>query len=1186
MFSGRREKGEADLYLKQVDILGFKSFADKVRLELGPGITAIVGPNGSGKSNIADAIRWALGEQNPRELRGSRMEDVIFSGTEQRQPLGIAEVSLTLDNSDNALPIDYAEVLITRRVDRSGTGEYLINRTPCRLKDVATLVGGSGMGRPAYSFVGQGRIDEILSDRAEERRPAFEEAAGVLRHKQTKAEAVRLSDQVAAKVARLGDIAGELARHLEPLREEALRASRRRELSLELGRLELSLLAGELREARHRQEELAAANTRLATELSTLEERLTLGQVARDACRERLEAVEQELDRAGKAAMAAAQKHERAESAARLHDEALARVRERLKEVSAEMEAFSARRSSLRDGEGDDSPSRLAAGISTVGGEIARLEDRLRAIRESRSGLAAALGVAREELLRAQSEAIEARTLAEEAGRERARLQEEALALRGDRDRLSREMERVEAESRRREDDLGLMVKEGRRLAAERAAAVALLEERGRELEALRARVHGLRARADLLREMMETNEGLARGPRAVLGERDRGVASFRGILGPVAQLVRVPERYERAVEVALGPAAQYIVVETEADAQFAVEWLRADRAGRATFLPIDTLRPSPVPQRDQALGKRTGAIGWASDLVEYEDRLRPVVRYLLGRVLLAPDLAAARALARAAGYKYRIVTLDGELIHPGGAITGGGYGDRDGDRDGRRERGLLSRVQERERLAALLPELETALAQSERAAGEAGEGLATADGSLRQLAEDEGRRRHELEGLRSEGGRLRRELLTVEDRLRLVTERLSGLETDPGRGEDRSAGGAIEPLSERVSGLEREIAALDEEKEVLHLSRLAAERDMRREELDRALAGRRQLWEQLRREQESLEAMKGQALMEAASLASGSGEARNGLERFQAERRELFASWKGEEEALARYRRRQAEVGDDLRSGQVAEARAQMRVDSLLERFAQEHGLGEKEALAQPAPTDLAATRERSGRIRSQLNALGPVNPRAPADYAAQEARLDQMRAGLADLGSARARLVALAGEIDRRLADLFQQTFREVRREFQALFGRLFGGGKADIFLADEREPLSAGVEIVAQPPGKKLQHLSLLSGGERALTAIALLFALLRVRPAPFCVLDEIDAALDDTNVSRFAGFLREMVGPRRGAGMQFIVVTHKKGTMEVADQLHGVTMGGGLSRIVSLKFPEKRRVRRPDGEEVAG
>lgn len=1120
-------------------------------------------------------------------MRGTRMEDVIFSGTEERKPLGIAEVSLTMDNSDNVLPIDYAEVLVARRVDRSGTGDYLINRTPCRLKDVAALVGGSGMGRPAYSFVGQGRIDEILSNRAEDRRPAFEEAAGILRHKQAKAEAVRLLAQVDVKMARLGDIAGELARHLEPLREEALRASRHRELSLELRRLELSLFAGELTEARCRQEELATANGRLAAEMATLEAESTRGQAASEACRERLETVEQELDRAGKAAMESAQSLERAESEARRHGDALARVRERLGEVCAELESLSAK-GSVPPGE-EEGESAVTAEISALGGEIARLEGRLRSVGEGRFGLAAALETVREELLRALSEAAEARTLAEEAMRERARLKEEVAAQQADKGRLTRDMERVEAETSRTQEEISLLEVERRRLAEERETWAGLLEERRRELESARVRAHGLRARADLLREVLETNEGLPSGPRTVLRERDRGVAAFRGVLGPVAMLVRVPERFERAMGVALGPAAQYIVVETEADAQLIIERLRAGRGGRATFLPLDTLRYSPVPRQDEGLGRHAEAIGWASELIECEDRLRPVVRYLLGRILVVPDLAAARALARSARYRYRIVTLEGELVHPGGAITGGSYGDRDGSGD----RGLLSRVQERERLSALLPELEMALTETEKAVAEATEGLTAADSSLQRLRDDVGRLTLKLEALRGEGDRLRRESQAVDDRLRGGTKRISELEKALKSVEGEPPADAVQPLRERVSALEREIAALDEEKEILHsrlmeervrlaaleqkardLARLAVERETRREELGRALEERRQLRAQLEREQESLEAMKRQALADAATLAARSEELRNELARLRELRSDLFTSWKGEEEALARYRRKQAEVGEKLRSGQVTEARAQMKVNSLLERFTREYGIPEEDAFSQALPDDPAAIGEQVVRIRSQLASLGPVNPRSPDEYAVQRRRLEEMSFALADLRSARGRLEALAEEIDKRMADLFQQTFKGVRREFQSLFSRLFGGGKADVFLAEEGEPLSTGVEIIAQPPGKKLQHLSLLSGGERALTAIALLFALLRVRPAPFCVLDEIDAALDDTNVSRFSGFLREMAWPAHGKGVQFLVVTHKKGTMEVADQIYGVTMEeGGSSRLVSLKFPER-------------
>lgn len=1184
------------VYLKQMDILGFKSFADKVRLEFGPGVTAIVGPNGAGKSNIADAVRWVLGEQNPRELRGARMEDVIFGGSASKKPLGLAEVTLLLDNTDHYLPIDFTELAVGRRVDRSGAGEYLINRTSCRLRDVTGLVTGSGMGREAYSFIGQGRVEEILAGRPEERRPALEEAAGILRHKARKAEAMRLLDQAAARAMRLSDVLAELEANLAPLRQEAERAERREAAGSRLGELEAALLGHELRAMRGRMKNRQGEEARLAAELARQGEAAQQAGHRREEHRAGLEAVEGELDGLGRALAEAARAEERARAALERCREAAGGLAARRGHLEEELADLQVRREAweARWAEGSAALARLAGETAAARQRVADLEARLSGVEGRRAAVASALRRQRDELFGVMSEAAQARNQAaagvkEQALRERelTRVVEEVASLEATCARLEAELAHLAEEAAEGERSLADARARESQAAAERQELQRQAAEKGAELAETRDRLSGARSRLEALRELEGDYDGYAHGVRTVLRGRDRSAAAFRGVLGAVASLVDVPAQLERAVEVALGQALQNLVVETEDDAQRAIEQLKAERGGRATFLPLETVRGRGPDARDADLAGQPGAVGWAAGLVGCEGRLRPVVEHLLGRVLVARDLGAARTLARTSGYRYRMVTLEGEVIHPGGALTGG--------REGGRDKGLLSRAGEAGRLAlqveewqrqgdALKAEL-AAIARGQQAAEAAWQAARSqAEAAARTLAE--GKRSGEQAGARIEESRQRLALLTA--RREALELEAAGAATEGARWQEalEAAAGREEELRQALEAMEREGTSLESVREEasqqltrarVELASLEQEERSRREAAAEGEGRGRELAAEVEARRQALTALAGEerqaltaeaaARAEAAAQASARERVEGDLAAAQGRRQALHEAWQTEERLAGEAREASRGLEEARRDSQVELARLEAEVANLLERLLGQHGLGEDAALALPALLSPREAREEVRRLRAEVEALGPANPAAIALYRAQRERRDTLAGQWQDLEETRTALLQLAQALDQRMEKLFVRGLEAVRQQFQNTFARLFGGGRADVVLVDPASPLTSGIEIAAQPPGKKLQHLSLLSGGERALTAIALVFALLKVRPVPFCVLDEIDAPLDEANVARFARFLREI----SREGPQFLVITHQKGTMEQADRLFGVTMdGSGASRLVSVRL----------------
>lgn len=1185
------------MYLKRLELFGFKSFAERTALELTPGLIAVVGPNGSGKSNIADAVRWVLGEQSAQKLRGGKMEDVIFSGSESRRGVNVAEVTLVLDNADGRLPLDYAEVSVTRRLYRTGESEYLLGGLPVRMRDIAELFLDTGLGREAFAIIGQGQIDAILSQRPEDRRALFEEAAGIAKYKQRRKDAERKLAETEENIERVRDVLDALEKEWRPLQAEAERAERYLAVRRDYLALERDLIVYEIEQAleerdaalrRIAEQEAALASaeaeaTRLGAERSTLSARLIEleGEIQRqeEALVKAATAIEKHEGELSVLAERARGRSERAFALARRREQVTS-ARTALSEEVAALEAEAEARSNdlgaaQREAEAlrkeltvDEDPKArleaektryfdLLAAQTRLDGEVKRLSAALRRAEAARAEL-------RERLVAAEAEQESLRAALSAA--EAALASAEALA----------ERRAAEAEAHRR------------RAETERQA----MEEARRKKARAEERLAGILAEVRAYEAAERTGAGFQEGVRAVLKAAEEGRLS--GIHGPVLTLFSVPEALTTAIDVVLGPAAMNIVVADEASAHAAIDYLKRGRLGRATFLPLDVLRARANPAEFEALRREMpGVLGPASELVESAPAYAVVRRFLLGGVLVVETLDTATAAARRLGYRHRIVTLDGELLHPGGSLTGGSSAKKSGAFTAREQAYAQFRAARRAAEAALA-EAEAAYAQAAASyeaavqeASAAAERLVAARRALAeaQAATDAARRQ-------AEDAQAAVDRLSDADRVAEAEVQEMQRALEEAAEEARRAQAASDSAYAALKALEA--AALERDHDASTKRARLAEVELSVARLEAALAAEQRLLDDKRAQLAAWEAEAEELLREAERLSQEDAEDRLRAEevravlaevrarrdrlsedrmRLYAERESVRARVGVVETALEEQQRTIAALTATLAEDRLKAERAGDVLDRHLKHLGEVHERT-YEAAREDARTLTAAEIDEVRRAlrekKAELDAFGTVNVGAVEDAERLGARLAFYRTQLHDLDAAKAKLSRLIEEIDEEMRVRFWEAFQAIRRAYQETFERLFGGGKADLALEGD-DPLTAGIDILAQPPGKKTRRLSLLSGGERALSAIALLFAVLSVRPVPFCVLDEVDAALDDANVGRFARFLQKLKDET-----QFIVITHRKGTMTSADVLFGVTMDrGGTSRVYAVELKDAER-----------
>ena len=1180
--------------LKRLKIYGFKSFADRTVVVFDQGITGIVGPNGSGKSNLSDAVRWVLGEQSAKALRGGKMEDVIFNGTQKRKRLGYCEVSLVFDNEDHALPVDFAEVMITRRVYRSGEGEYYINKAACRLRDIIELFRDTGVGKEGYSIIGQGRIGEILSQKSEDRRGIFEEAAGIVKYRTRKEESEKRLTNMRDNLSRVEDIIAELESQLEPLAKASETARHYLALRDELRVLECSSFVLRSDRAKERIADAETMLTGLREAIEQEEKRAGELTAARDAANETSQALEEQVSAAHESVLELTREKEAREGELAMLRAEIARMEKDVLNLSQEEDVRRARSEALegeiRQNEADTLSTRTQ--ITELQRELHAKEAALEAAQEAAREAEETLEAHKSAIIDAMNRLSDVRTSEARLATMRKELErrgEEARAQREELEiiagRLDEQLEEAKQELEAFRQAEGELQEAGRKIEQESQEAAQKIARIQQAVSDANGQKQAAASRLRVLREMERDYAGYQQAVKQVLLHA-RGNQGVRGV---VASLMQVPKELERAVEAVLGGALQNVVTSDEYVARDMIAYLRSNKLGRATFLPMTTITGRTLSSQERQLLSMPGCVGVASELVSFAPEYRGIVENLLGRTVVAENLDAGIEIMRRGKHAFRLVTLEGDVMHSGGSMTGGSSASR--------MTSLLSREREIKEHEALLEKIEQQIKDYE-ARLEKGEAFrqgvkqrrAQAFEDLHQAQIDvsiASERVRTLSAQRESHAQQeqRCDLLCAQiaENLSQIDSQLAGARSTQA-GEERTSDEMNRRTGELSDILYEKREALDalrEEAQHVRVTLAAKERDLTALTADGARMHREQeeIAAQLyqaheRRETLIVEHQNATQQMAAdTQLAVACGEklkdAQQTLSERQAQRGESQERVRALTQEIDALHEQLAQDQDKGHKAEMILSRTQAELSQMQQRIWDEYELtyaGAKEYLTEPF--DLAASDKRTGDIRREIRAMGPVNVTAVEDYRACRERYEELAGQRDDLLKAEDDLKGIIETLQRQMERQFMENFRLMQQYFAETFAKLFGGGHAELRLLDESDVLGCGIEIVAQPPGKKLQLLSLLSGGERALTAIAILFAMLRLKPTPFCFLDEIEAALDDGNISTFADYLREF-----STDTQFVVVTHRKGTMERCDSLYGVAMEEkGVSTMLSVELKD--------------
>ena len=1180
------------MYLRALEIQGFKSFPDKTVLTFGEDITAIVGPNGSGKSNISDAIRWVMGEQSTRALRGGKMEDVIFGGTAKRKQTGYAEVSLVLDNTTRLFNMEESEVMVTRRYYRSGESEYYINRRSVRLKDVNELFMDTGLGREGYSIIGQGRIDEILSVKSADRREVFEEAAGISRFRHRKEESERKLERTAENLVRINDKISELELQVEPLREQSEKAKKFLVLRDELRGLEISVWLDTLERIRASNIKLEADYQEAARRREEVKVSQEKAYAAAEQYSEAMREKDMEADRLRFEMQGRQARANELESAIAVLKNDIQHNLESAQRIKSDMEQQEGREGSLseqiaqRRGRLAEIEAQLTEGRSALETKSREAEEAVR----SAGTLAQEL-----EELRAQADlgtagAAEAKALLSALAAAAQEVMDRDGSVRREAHELEDRLEEAQKEARAAKRRYDSAVEERDAVKNVIQGYQLRMESRKRKWDQtrdgqvkLQMEENALTSRIKLLTEMEREHEGYTKAVKLVMNEAQRG--ALQNIHGPVADLLKVPDRFTVAIETALGGAMQNIVVDREEDGKAVIQYLKRRDGGRATILPISSIRPGFL-REGEALNREPGFVGVGDQLISFDPRYQNVFSNLLGRVAVMENLDAAIAAARKYGYKFRIVTLDGQVLNPGGSMTGGSAS---------RSAGILSRANELERLNSQLRDIRArvteaarAVAEAERESTAAAYELETAQAQLRQWedtilkAEGELSQRRTVtaelerqrEGQREELEQLKGRAEQIETDTRAARARIQALEGETAALKSEAEGKARgqTEVQERSARIAQEVAALTAAQAALEAEREATRSGLSElEDLKASMAGDRDQSRALMAEYEE----KNQGFTREIEEKQG---ALSALQAENQRQNETISRLNQEKIDLEGQRVKSTRESQSLNEellrteGEVSrleqrKVSASMEEKALLDKLWENYELSHEAARQQRVEIEsVPKASRRIAELKRSISGLGSVNVGAIEEFQRVNERYTYLTDQRDDVDKAKRELEDIIAGITNEMKTIFQREFDTINEAFGQTFLELFGGGKATLELEDPDDILNCGIEIKVQPPGKALKIITLLSGGEKAFVAIALYFAILKVRPTPFVVMDEIEAALDDNNVARFAHYMRNM-----SAKTQFIVITHRRGTMEEADVLYGVTMQEqGVSRMLTINL----------------
>lgn len=1184
------------MYLKRLELQGFKSFADKTVLEFKPGITAVIGPNGSGKSNISDSIRWVLGEQSMKSLRGAKSEDIIFAGTQNRKSLGFAEASIVIDNTDGELPVEYAEVIVTRKIYRSGETGYFINKTPCRLKDILELFMDTGIGKDGYSIIGQGKIDEILSNKSEDRRHIFEEAAGIVKYRARKSESEKKLEQTKLNLLRINDILSEIETGLDPLRIQSEKAKRFLELHESLKDIEVGLFIHNIETYKEKLEQVVEDLKILENQKSDEEEKLNNIQNKKGTLKKQIDELIEEIEKCQNIGFESTNQIEKINSEIGISNEKILHNKENNERLLSEIEDSKQKIKDLQE-EKDTKKQKKDSLFSNKEKFEKELEEKEAELSKLTKGLST-----KELEIEAKKQVIEKNTdLKYEKNIEISSLDANFENIEKRQKSIKTEIQETVSELDRTRTQKQDMSKEFQKIESEKNSATKELEENSNKKEEIENKIkefneqidkmsYELRMKDSRQKFLIETEkekEGYAKAVKLLLTDCDKNADLNKGVHGIIANLISVDKKYETAIEMTLGGMLQNIVTDNEEVAKKLVNHLRANNMGRASFLPITSIKGSKI---DKIKGKFPGVIGVAADLVKFDKKYTQIVYNLLGRTVIVDNMDTGIALAKENKYGFRIVTIQGDIINASGAITGGSVAQKTVN--------ILGRGREIENLAKEIEVLQNKISETKRSKQDYEESIsefveeskeldekiqqinivyATEKQKMLSVEEQILRLENTLSKLRNENEKIESQKADIKNQKQNIQNSVEDLEKEinelsivikefaEANSENQKY---IDDLNFDITNLKISVSSFDESGSSIDEIIERIDKDI--ENYNNAITVKNDQIEDLKREdielKEKIESLKNQ-IIEIKNSVSTSTEKIEQLKLDRANKNEALN--KIEKDITDQFN-----LLEDLKGNlvkiDVKKTKLEQDIDLVVNNLWEEYELTPNNATDYKKVENVQTTQKEVNDIRSEIKDLGSINVDSIEEYKKTKERYDFMCEQRLDLENTISKLRKMISEITDTMKKQFVEKFKLINKNFNEVFVELFGGGKAELILEDEDNVLECGIDIKAQPTGKKLQNMMLLSGGEKAFTAIALLFAILKINPAPFCILDEIEAALDDVNVYRYAEYLKKFC-----SDTQFLVITHRKGTMEAADTVYGVTMEeNGISKLLSMKLAQSK------------
>ena len=1180
------------MYLKRLEMQGFKSFADKTVLEFMPGITAVIGPNGSGKSNISDSIRWILGEQSMKSLRGTKTQDIIFAGTQSRKSLGFAEASLVFDNTDGTLPIEYSEVTVTRKIYRSGETGYYINKAPCRLKDVVELFMDTGIGRDGYSIIGQGKIDEILSNKSEDRRHIFEEAAGIVKYRSRKEETEKKLEQTKLNLLRINDILTEIEGNLEPLQMQADKAKKYLNLKEELKNIEVGLFIYNIEKYRQALEELTSDEEIMNSTLNQEEGKLEKIKILKEELKDRIDEITLQIENMQNIGFESQKEIEKLNSNINLAEAKIKNNIENTELYQKEIKELEEKIENLKQDieQKQNKKDNLKQNKEKFENELKAKEEELKKLTEKLSSKEIEIEAKKKQVEENIDKKYELQTEIStqtanidniEKRQKQIKHEIDANILNLDRTRMKRED--IAKGFYQIENNRNKVLKSIENIYSQKQEIDKKIKEFDLQIINNTNDMRMKQSRYNFLVETEKEKEGYIKSVKSLLIDCEKIKELGKGMHGVLANIISVPSEYETAIEMCLGASLQNIVTDTEEDAKKLVEHLRKNNLGRASFLPITSVKGKKL---DSIKGKKIGVVGVASDLVKFDKKYEQIIFSLLGRTVVVDNMQNAINLAKENNYSFRIITIEGDVINPSGAITGGSVAKKTVNILGRsREievlekelkglRNKISKLEEdkekyvdsSENIIEEVQSLEKQLQEIDITYATEKQRIISIDENIEQIQNRIDKLKEEVEKTEKS----KNETLASKQKNKECIEKMSKQNEEDQKiidefsNANKESQKYIDDLNLDITNLKISVSSFNEsEVSIQEMTEMIMKeiethtknKNNKSLQIKNAILENDKLKIEIENTKQEIEKVK--------SKVSNSGENIDKMKKERIEKNEKLS--KKEEEQTEQFKRIE-ELKAQITKIEVKKTKTEEDITDVINKMWEEYELTPNNAGEYQKPENVAVTQRRVNVLRTDIKELGSVNVDSIEEYKKLKDRYDFMCEQRLDLEDTMSKLRKVIQDMTETMKQQFKEKFEIINKNFGEVFKELFGGGMAEVTLTDEENILECGIDITVQPPGKKLQNMTLLSGGEKAFTAIALLFAILKINPAPFCVLDEIEAALDDVNVYRYAEYLKKFAKET-----QFLVITHRKGTMEAADTVYGVTMEEkGISKLLSMKL----------------